>query len=959
MKPATLLRSPILTVVSLSVLALFAGAAPSLRAQAVTPPPADDEIVELSVFEVTESAADDYQAQNTNSITGTKLELARVPISAEVFSQQFMEDFGFTDISDLLVQIAGVGPPLQNSGSETATGYQQGDSTDFKSFSIRGLTASNQRRDGFIRSDGTTLDNFDVESVEKINGPQSLLYGAGDAGGVLNFVAKRANFRKKSIHASARFDSENSFRYLADANIGLKDFAVRAIYMNEDQKFWRKNIGRKGEGYYATLAFRPLKSVIIRAQYRKYIRDETTPLGAMSYPASTSVAGRSIRLHMLREAQGLNTDTDRERYGDFWNWENADSAFGFTGRHFDHKYTDITANIVVSKNIDVQVRWGKDDRLNHNISATEGAVLHPDRSANPLGVWAARFLPHAGYYRISQRGPRVQGNFKFNLGRSSFHQFGIAFQQLDSGIESFRQRFYETDPVTGGIMQDASRISEEDAGRNAVPMKYRPVFSTGAYNAERWPVGAVVDENTGKTYRLANVMTPGWGEVTAGNPLGLNGSGPGSYYTIMETRESALLASLYSEWFRGKLDTMLGVREEYFTLDWISHAQTRRARMPVLTAGAVWDIIGPFRGYGNYSSNANTPSSPNQVDIFDNLLPFGKGRSWEAGFKFDLFKRRLSGAAAYYDATAGNIPRTLSGDDRSDIDPEGINERNGGPNYSGSFNSRGISLTLNARPLRGWQIILGFHHTDGMERKDVSLPTLYNDQFNVMPDGDTVAVRDLATGALSPHLVASEPGNPDSEMTPLTITMMKDHSSPYFARLDSVSGSILNRYELGLETPGVGTGVAGLPISEHQLGFVHPTGGMVLVKKAGDKSTGYATNSINLTNSYRFTGGLFRGLSLGLAASLRHRQRGYYYTDAADNNTRKLFYFPDHFEMACHLSYAFKIARKVDVRLRLNVNNLLDEQEVIAVRAITDGSIRFGRLEYTPRAFIFSAAVTF
>jgi outer membrane receptor protein involved in Fe transport len=914
----------------------------------------------MSVFEVTESAGDTYQAQNTNSITGTKLELGKVPISAEVFNQKFMEDFGFTDISELLVQIAGVGPPLQGGGTETATGYQQGDSTDFKSFTIRGLTSSNQRRDGFIRSDGTTLDNFDVESVEKINGPQSLLYGAGDAGGVLNFVAKRANFRKKSLRASARFDSENSLRYLADANLGLKDFAVRAIYMKEDLNFWRKNIGREAEGYYATLAVRPLKSVIIRAQYRKYIRDEMNPLSSMAYPASMNIAGRSIRLHLLRETQGLNTDTDRERYGDFWNWENVDSAFGLAARHFDHKYADITANIVVSKNIDVQFRWGKDDRLNHNIRTSDGAVLHPDRSTNPFDVWAVRFQPLVGYYRIAQQGPRIQGNFKFNLGRSSFHQLGIAFQQLDSSIENINQRFYEIDPATGDMIQDASRIAEEDAGRNAVPMIYRPVFSTGAYNAERWPVSTVVDENTGKLYRLANIMTPGWGAPTADNPLGLNGSrGPGAYYTVMETRESALLASLYSEWFRGKLDTMLGVREEYFTLDWISHAQTRRERMPVLTAGAVWDIIGPFRGYGNYSSNANTPSSPNQVDIFNDLLPFGEGHSWELGFKFDFFQRRLSGAIAYYDATAENIPRTLSGEDREEIDPEGINGRNGGPNYTGSFNSRGISLSLNARPVRGWQIVLGVHHTNGMERKDVSLPAFYNDQFNTMPDGDTVAARDSLTGALTPHFVRSNPDNPDSEMVPLTITMMKDNGSPYHADLDSVSGRIRNVSDLGLDLPGIGTGVTGLPVSAHQLGFAHATGGAVLVKKSGEKTTGYATNFINIVNTYRFDRGLFRGLSLGASVSWLLDRRGYYYTDASDGGARKLFYYPGQVDMSCHAAYSFKIAKKINVRLQVNVNNLLARQEIISVPSSTDGSIRFGRRNYTPRTFIFTFATSF
>ena len=96
---------------------------------------------------------------------------------------------------------------------------------------------------------------------------------------------------------------------------------------------------------------------------------------------------------------------------------------------------------------------------------------------------------------------------------------------------------------------------------------------------------------------------------------------------------------------------------------------------------------------------------------------------------------------------------------------------------------------------------------------------------------------------------------PTSPQIPLSIAMMKDRTSPYFALLDPQGGWITNAQQLGLLTTGVGTGATGLPLSEHQLGFVSPLGGIVLVRKAGEATVGYAERAYSLVNNYRFTEG--------------------------------------------------------------------------------------------------------
>ena len=85
--------------------------------------------------------------------------------------------------------------------------------------------------------------------------------------------------------------------------------------------------------------------------------------------------------------------------------------------------------------------------------------------------------------------------------------------------------------------------------------------------------------------------------------------------------------------------------------------------------------------------------------------------------------------------------------------------------------------------------------------------------------------------------------------------MLKDQTSPYYAQLDLESGQIVNAQILGLQTPGVGTTVNGLPITDHQLGFVSPSGGTMIVRRAGEATVGYAERAYSIINRYQFDGG--------------------------------------------------------------------------------------------------------
>jgi hypothetical protein len=129
----------------------------------------------------------------------------------------------------------------------------------------------------------------------------------------------------------------------------------------------------------------------------------------------------------------------------------------------------------------------------------------------------------------------------------------------------------------------------------------------------------------------------GGANATTGNPNNTS-------YFMDDTDEKSWGASLFSEWWGGRIDTMAGLRREEAT-------GIRKAmgliRGPIsydsINLGTVFDTpIKDLRMSLNYASNGKINFDTTR-DIYNDPLPPGKGVSEDVGFKFDLFERRVSG----------------------------------------------------------------------------------------------------------------------------------------------------------------------------------------------------------------------------------------------------------------------------------------------------------------------------
>lgn len=166
-------------------------------AQETTDEDEEENVYELSPFEVNTDGDRGYYA--SNSISGSRINVALqdVPMPIEVITSEFIEDTGSTDLRESLRYSAGVILDSQNDAGANLEGVPGGvhngagataniTNTTIK---LRGFVTESSLRAGFRRQHAS--DSVNIDRVEVVRGPNSLLYGIGNFGGIVNYLPKR------------------------------------------------------------------------------------------------------------------------------------------------------------------------------------------------------------------------------------------------------------------------------------------------------------------------------------------------------------------------------------------------------------------------------------------------------------------------------------------------------------------------------------------------------------------------------------------------------------------------------------------------------------------------------------------------------------------------------------------------------------------------------------------------
>lgn len=161
---------------------LFVLGVGAAMAQTTTEEPSD-EAVQLNPFVVNSETDDSWVSSQAVSGTRTRTELANLPMSMQVFTDQLIKDLKVDNLIDVVSYAAGVS---KNIGQDTFGG-------DNTNFTLRGQASFVPMRNGFRRLRLVTTENID--RVEIIKGPASLLYGQLNPGGNVNYITKRPTLK--------------------------------------------------------------------------------------------------------------------------------------------------------------------------------------------------------------------------------------------------------------------------------------------------------------------------------------------------------------------------------------------------------------------------------------------------------------------------------------------------------------------------------------------------------------------------------------------------------------------------------------------------------------------------------------------------------------------------------------------------------------------------------------------
>jgi outer membrane receptor protein involved in Fe transport len=161
------------------------------------------QLVPGNVFETVTITAGETGYQPLSATTASRMDtpLRDLPAAVQIITRQVLDDQGIVTVNDAVRNASGVNVP-HSTGSRA------------ESFTIRGFTSiANTYRDGYrndFNSNRSNTELSNVERVEVLKGPASVLFGRLDPSGVVNFVTKKP---LADHHYSVQFQG-GSFRFL-------------------------------------------------------------------------------------------------------------------------------------------------------------------------------------------------------------------------------------------------------------------------------------------------------------------------------------------------------------------------------------------------------------------------------------------------------------------------------------------------------------------------------------------------------------------------------------------------------------------------------------------------------------------------------------------------------------------------------------------------------------------------
>jgi outer membrane receptor protein involved in Fe transport len=199
-----------------------------------------------------------YKANSTLAGTRVRTNLEDVASSISVVTAQFLQDTGATDNESLLIYAMNtqVGGLNGNFASNQAGNFVFSENliSPETNTRVRGLATADNTRD-YFQSD-IPADFFDVGRVDLQRGPNSILFGTGSPGGIINTSINEAEY-VNSYKISNTVDQYGSLRDSADLNYVIipNTLAIRIGLLQDDAQYEQKPAFNNQKREFGALSF--------------------------------------------------------------------------------------------------------------------------------------------------------------------------------------------------------------------------------------------------------------------------------------------------------------------------------------------------------------------------------------------------------------------------------------------------------------------------------------------------------------------------------------------------------------------------------------------------------------------------------------------------------------------------------------------------------------------------------
>ncbi|MBA4136221.1 MAG: hypothetical protein C0518_02760 [Opitutus sp.] len=370
-----------LTLASLVTPSAFAQSAPASN-------PANEETYTLSTFQVTTTADKGYRAGNSVSATRIDTPIKDLPFSISAFTEQFIEDIGALELLDVVNFAPGV-----TSGAKEFT---QGNNR----YSIRGFDGDvTPQRNGFVGN--RYVDSGNVQRVEVVKGPASLLYGQITPGGTVNYITKRPT-NKDFVRIKTQVGTDEFFRTDLDINRTFADGRanVRLVGAWENLLSWADPSG--GDAWLAAgaLDVKLTPNVSLIVDFESYSRNQTPLIGMkpnMQVAGFNSASAANYPNLVDRARAQAYVDVGNLNLG-FLNYAPLPHDFNYVGKN------DYRISWFDSASAELNAKLGQNWRARANIGWSE---FHISNKLTGLAEFtitpAAAYLATAGRNRFTFR----------------------------------------------------------------------------------------------------------------------------------------------------------------------------------------------------------------------------------------------------------------------------------------------------------------------------------------------------------------------------------------------------------------------------------------------------------------------------------------------------------------------------------------------------------------------------